>query len=41
MPLGILPNERGLPFEVVIRATMHLSAPWIEPTSSVLLGECQ
>ena len=34
LPLGIGPNE------VVIRATMYLPVPGIEPTSSVFLGEC-
>ena len=40
LPLGIGPNDRGLPFEVVIRATMYLAVPRIELTSSVFLGKC-
>ena len=40
LPLGIGPNDRGLPFSVAIRATMYLPVPGIEPPSSVFLGEC-
>ena len=40
LPLGIGPNDRGPPFQVVIQATMYLPVPGIEPTSSVFLGEC-
>ena len=39
LPLGIGPNDRGPPFQVVIRATMYLRVPGIEPTPSVFLGE--
>ena len=40
LPLGIGPNDGRPPFEVVIRATMYLPAPGIEPTSSVFLDKC-
>ena len=40
LQMGIGPNDRGLPLEVVIRLTMYLPVPGIEPTSSVFLGEC-
>ena len=40
LPLGIPPNDRGPPFEVVIQTTMYLPVPGIEPTSSVFLGKC-
>ena len=40
LPLGIGPNHRGLPFQVVIRATMYVPVAGIEPTSSVFLDEC-
>ena len=40
LPLGIGPNDRGPPFQVVIRATMYLPVPGFAPTSSVFLGEC-
>ena len=39
LPLGIGPNDRGPQFLVVIRGTMYLSVPGMEPTSSVFLGE--
>ena len=40
LPLGIGPNDRGPPFKVVIRASMHLPVPGIEIMSSVFLEEC-
>ena len=39
LPLGIRPNDRGPPFEVVIRATMYQPVPGIKPRSPVFLGE--
>ena len=40
VPLGIGPNDRILPFYVVIRATMYLPLPGVGPMFSVFLGEC-
>ena len=40
LPLGIGPNDIGSLFQVVIRATMYLPVPGIEPMSSVFLGKC-
>ena len=38
LPLGIGTNDRGPPFQVVIRVTMYLPVLGIELTSSVFLG---
>ena len=40
LPLGIGPNDRGPPFEVIIQDIMYVPVAGIEPTSSVFLGEC-
>ena len=40
LPLGIGPYDRGLSFQVVIRATVYLPVSGIEPMSSVFLAEC-
>ena len=37
LPLGIGPNVKGPPFQVVIRATMYLPVSGFEPTSSMFL----